>query len=101
MITPGFGVGFRSHAREARFGIGQGNVSVHVTEEGLVVLHDLLVDREGVGQERLILRSVGEDDWFVLAEPFDCDLALAQISRNSIGNLTPRRKTRFRKFPWK
>ena len=44
MITPGFGVDFGSHAREARFGIGQGNVSVHVTEEGLVVLYDLLVD---------------------------------------------------------
>ena len=43
------------------------------TEEGLVVLHDLLVDREGVGQERLIICSVGEDDWFVLAEPVDCD----------------------------
>ena len=28
-------------------------------------------------------------------------LALAYLSRNSIGNLTPRRKTRFRKFPWK
>ena len=28
-------------------------------------------------------------------------MALAQISRNSFGNLTPPRKTRFRKFPWK
>ena len=28
-------------------------------------------------------------------------LAHIQISRNSFGNLTPRRKTRFRKFPWK
>ena len=28
-------------------------------------------------------------------------LALLQVSRNSIGNLTPRRKTGFRKFPWK
>ena len=27
---------------------------MHVTEEGLVVLHDLLVDREGVGEERLV-----------------------------------------------
>ena len=29
------------------------------------------------------------------------DLALPQVSRNSSGYLTPRRKTRFRKFPWK
>ena len=28
-------------------------------------------------------------------------LALTQVSRNFIGNLTPRRKTGFRKFPWK
>ena len=28
-------------------------------------------------------------------------LPLAQISRNSVGNKTPRSKTRFRKFPWK
>ena len=28
-------------------------------------------------------------------------MALAQISRNSVGNKTPRSKTRFRKFPWK
>ena len=28
-------------------------------------------------------------------------LALAQVSRNSFGNLTPPRKTHFRKFPWK
>ena len=48
---------------------------MHIKEEGLVVFHDLLVDREGVGQERLILCSVGEDNWFVLAEPVcsDCD----------------------------
>ena len=46
---------------------------MHVTEKGLVVLHDLLVDREGVGHERLIFGTVREDDWFVLAEPFDCD----------------------------
>ena len=45
-----------------------------VTEEGLVVLHDLLVDREGVGQERLILCSVGEDYGAVLAEPRGRDL---------------------------
>ena len=70
---PQFGIDFRSHAREARFGIGQGNVSVHITEEGLVVLHDLLVDREGVGQERLILGTVGEDDWLLLAEPLGRD----------------------------
>ena len=30
-----------------------------------------------------------------------CALALAQVSRNSLGNLTPRKKTRFRKFPGK
>ena len=42
---------------------------MHVTEKGLVVLHDLLVDREGVGQERLIFGTVREDDWFVPAEP--------------------------------
>ena len=30
-----------------------------------------------------------------------CPLALAQLSRNSLGNLTPRKKTRFRKFPGK
>ena len=29
------------------------------------------------------------------------NLALTQVSRNSSGYLTPRRKTRFRKFPWK
>ena len=28
-------------------------------------------------------------------------LPLTQVSRNFIGNLTPRRKTGFRKFPWK
>ena len=28
-------------------------------------------------------------------------LAGVQVSRNSLGNPTPRRKTRFRKFPWK
>eukprot|EP00966_Prymnesium_polylepis_P243170 5623581-Prymnesium_polylepis.1 len=38
-------------------------------EEGLDVLHDLLVDREGVGQERLVLCAVGEDYGAVLAEP--------------------------------
>ena len=46
---------------------------MHVTEKGLVVFHDLLVDCKGVGQERLIFGTVREDDWFVLAEPFDCD----------------------------
>eukprot|EP00966_Prymnesium_polylepis_P215368 4987832-Prymnesium_polylepis.1 len=74
-ITPQFGIHARSHACEAGFGVGQGNVSVHISEEGHVVLHDLLVDREGVGHERLIPGTVGEDDWLVLAEPVcgDCD----------------------------
>ena len=46
---------------------------MYVKEKGFVVLDDLLVDREGIRHERLILRSVGEDYGAVLAEPFDCD----------------------------
>ena len=48
---------------------------MHKTEEGLVVLHDLLVDRKGVGHERLILGTVREDNWLALAEPVcgDCN----------------------------
>ena len=50
--------------------------SVHVTEKGRVVLHDLLVDREGVGHERLILCAVGEDYGAVLAEPQSAVMAM-------------------------
>jgi hypothetical protein len=48
---------------------------VYVKEKGFVVLDDLLVDREGIRHQRLILRLVGEDDWLVFAEPVcgDCD----------------------------
>eukprot|EP00966_Prymnesium_polylepis_P171746 3972017-Prymnesium_polylepis.1 len=68
-VTPQFGIDARPHACEACFRVGQGNVSVHVTEKGLIVSHHLLKNREGVGQERLILCSVGEDYGAVLAEP--------------------------------
>ena len=54
--------------------LGKGRYPFTPRKEGHVVLHHLLVDREGVGQERLILRSLGEDDWFVLAEPLGRDV---------------------------
>ena len=54
--------------------LGKGTYPCMYTEEGLVILHDLLVDCKGVGQERLILCSVGEDYGAVLAEPLGRDV---------------------------
>ena len=72
MVPEGFSVDMRTYACEACFRIRVRNVFVHVVEEGVVVFHDLLVDREWISQEGLILPSVGEDDGLVLAKPLDC-----------------------------
>ena len=63
-----------THSCEASLACWVWCVTVDDLEESLVVFHDLLIDVfEWICQEWLVLCSVGEDNWLVLAEPFNCD----------------------------
>eukprot|EP00966_Prymnesium_polylepis_P209127 4844646-Prymnesium_polylepis.1 len=62
-----FGIDARSHACEAGFGVGQGNVSVHIKKRPCYPSPPAGRSGTGLGHERLIFGTVGEDDWLVLA----------------------------------
>ena len=59
-----------THSCEASLAVWVWRVTVDVFEELLIVFHDLLIDvYEWICHLWLIFCPVGEDDWFVLAEP--------------------------------